>query len=496
MAYFNSAFKKTIIMNTFVPPVAGTTTTADLQAGEVSIFDARTLRGADLTDPCCQLIIAAGPHTRANDGSVDAALTYAGGSDKIGPFHGGYQESIKTKGIQAKYLNNFYVQDSNAAQPYVLNIGTTITTIADGTENCCPTFLCGEQYHLRVDVKGDAVLRTLNHQGYVEVTADGGCCPDDEIDPVEVDPALIMIQWAEGIWRNAIVTGNGPNFNGATTGNAATRFNERPFMIPVVQLSPGAGGGVPGGVVTTLLYPPGTDAAVLAAAALVPGVTTVGTWDEYGTATIPSTFTIGNGDCAGMSLQTAYLDTRFGDCTFQTSDYYGLEPIRIYASQVDLNGDPCAFEGICVTVECPGRQAQGLGETAARDLILSESYRQNFFSSDLRIREITQGNLMLGGGPGQVDRTILYDRTMILHSVPRFNNPTGTFDNDQYLVEILTPATGALGALGIAARDAFRDVFDDGAGAGLLVDCPQANCIVEPQLEQVACAAPSVPVVV
>jgi hypothetical protein len=28
----------------------------------------------------------------------------------------------------------------------------------------------------------------------------------------------------------------------------------------------------------------------------------------------------------------------------------------------------------------------------------------------------------------------------LLHSVPRFNNPTGTFDNDRYLLEIITEA--------------------------------------------------------
>lgn len=481
MAYFSHAFKKSIIMNTFVTPVAGVTTTADLQAGEVSIFDARTMLGADLTDPCCQLIVAAGPHTRANDGSVDAALTYAGGNDRIGPFHGGYQESIKTKGIQAKYINRYFTQDSNAAQGYVLNIGTTVATA--GGDDCCPTFVCGENYHLRVDVKGDAVLRMLNHQGYVEVTAYGGCCPEDAIEPVEVDPATIMIQWAEGIWRNAIVTGNGPNFNGATVpANAAARFNENPFILPVVQFATA-------GVVDTLLYPPGTDAAILAAAAVLYPAFTIDTWDQY-----VSTWTPGNGDCAGLTLSAAFIDTQFGNCTFQTSDHYALEPIRIYASQVDLNGDPCTFDGICVEVECAGRQAQGLGETVARDLILSESYRQNPFATDLRIREITQGNLMIGAGPGQADRTVLYDRTMILHSVPRFNNPTGTFDNDQYLVELLTPATGPLGALGIAARDAFRDAFDDGAGAGLLNDCPQANCVIEADTAEVACAAPTVPI--
>ena len=48
--------------------------------------------------------------------------------------------------------------------------------------------------------------------------------------------------------------------------------------------------------------------------------------------------------------------------------------------------------------------------------------------------------------------------------------------------------------LGIAARDAFRDAFDDGAGAGLLNDCPQANCDIEADTAEVACAAPTVPI--
>jgi hypothetical protein len=35
----------------------------------------------------------------------------------------------------------------------------------------------------------------------------------------------------------------------------------------------------------------------------------------------------------------------------------------------------------------------------------------------------------------------LYTRYYLLHSVPRFNNPTSTFDNDQYLLEIITCGT-------------------------------------------------------
>ena len=463
MAYFNNAFRKTIVVSSYEAPVPGTPTAASgaLKAGQVSLYDAKAWTPLDVATPSeCQFILAAGSPYQ---------------NDKIGPFHGGYKESIKSKGINPKYVTRLWEAEGSAAQPFVLNIGTTVATLAGGVADCCPTLLCGEQYHLRVDVKGDAVLRMLNHQGYVEVTADGGCCPADSVAPVEADPYLIMKQWAEGIWRNAIVTGNGPNFNGATTSPASERFNENPFIVPVIQFATG------GTAVDTLVYPPGTSAAVLAAAALVPGVTTVSTWDVF-----TSTFAAGNDDCAGLSLQTAYIETKFGDCTFQPSDYYGKEPIRIYASEVDLNGDPCEFTGICVDVECAGRQPQGLGETVARDFILSESYRQVNFATDLRIREITQGNDMLGTGAGQVDRAELYDRLMILHTVPRFNNPTGTFDNDQYLVELVAKTSDAIAVAALASIKADIETVLTAAG--------NEACVEEPADNAVPCAAPSVPV--
>jgi predicted glycosyltransferase len=76
----------------------------------------------------------------------------------------------------------------------------------------------------------------------------------------------------------------------------------------------------------------------------------------------------------------------------------------------------------------------GLGESVARDVILSEQYRQNFFHSDFRIREITQGYSVFD----YINRNTLYTRYFIQHNVPRFNNPTSTFDNDQYLLEVIT----------------------------------------------------------
>ena len=459
MAYFNNAFCKTMLMKEYVP-VTAKNNTAELEVGELALFDAKSFQGIDPgvtdCDPCPFMIVTGSPYAK----------------DKVGPFHGGYQETIKSKGINPRYVNRIWTSESNAPQPYVLHVGSTEFTQGAVGDGCCPTFLCGEQYHLRVDVKGSPVLRMLNHQGYVEVTADGGCCPADSISPVAVDPAGIMIQWAAGIWESVVVTGNGPNFNPSNP-LSADRTNPEPLLVPVVSLGPGA-------ITDTLLYPPGYfvgKGTLKADIATATGLS-VDTWDNYVAGTLdPAT------DCAGLSLVGAYEDTKFGDCTFQTSDYYGLEPVRIYASEVDLNGDPCEFTGICVEVECAGRQAQGLGETAARDLILSESYRQNYFATDLRIREITQGNDLLDSTRGGVNRTLLYDRIMIQHSVPRFNNPSGTFDNDQYVIEILTESNVG----GAAARKALLADIDQ-LFANCNVPCPTEVETFKP------CADPTVPV--
>jgi hypothetical protein len=83
-----------------------------------------------------------------------------------------------------------------------------------------------------------------------------------------------------------------------------------------------------------------------------------------------------------------------------------------------------------------GIQGEGFGETIVRDLILSERYRQNDWNDDPRIREITLGDAPLTA----ISRTASYWRYVIQHSVPRFNNPSGTFDNDQYTLHIITSA--------------------------------------------------------
>jgi len=443
---------------------AATTATTD---GYIGWFDPKTNLSLNINNedfpPCCNLYLA-------------GSAIYS--SDKIGPLAGGYQETNKSKMVNPKYVSRFYSVDPCTPQNNVIHVGSTywtagggaltetllaggtgygvsltgvVTTVTGGTgtgmivsynttagqvvnaitiiapgkgytaldvvtlvggnadatttintvtaahaqegcgitPECCKEYLCGETYSLRLDVKGSPALRFLNHNAYSTQDAYTGCCPAGAIAPTAVDSTTVMILWANGLTTNPIVG---------------------PFVQIVVQAEDG-----------TLWYAPGTSAAFLAANG-------ADTWDNY----------VSPGHvvdaCAGLILNGAYVDTKFGDCTFQLSDFYEKEPVKLYASEVDYNGDPCAFTTLCVVTECEGLQVQGIGETVVRDLTMSESYRQNFLATDFRIREITQGNQIISS----VDRTALYYRYMLQHNVPRNYNPSGTFDADQYMLEVFS----------------------------------------------------------
>lgn len=485
MAYFNHAFTKvflgtqitgagagqnanTNLTNGFLTTaglptsVLGTTSTtanSNYGVGSYGFFDAKTylsVNAAGITG-CCPLILA-GAAIMAND--------------KIGPFHGGYKESNKSKIINPKYIHRFYRVDPCTPQQSIKSIGNTpftrlsgitsaITTpgsgLTNGTYNnvavtggtgtgmlvrlvvaggvvtsvtvtdpgfgyvtgdvvtpqtpgagtdatvtitavtpagCSFEFLCGESYNLRIDIKGSPALRFLNHNAYQTFAAYTGCCAGPV--PTAVDSTLVMIDWATQMVGNEYM---------------------KNFMVPVVYDEAGVAWYAPG----TTLSPLGV--------AVIPS--------QWWTAYVSPGHTAGA--TAGIRLFGAYVDTKFGNCSFQLTDFYEKEPVKLYASLVDLNGDPCTFEGLCVADDCLGNQGMGFGETVVRDLILSESYLQNHFHSDIRMREIEQGDQILGS----VNRNALYTRYYILHSVPRFNNPTGIFDTDQYMLEIISNGTNA-----------------------------------------------------
>jgi hypothetical protein len=469
-----------------------------LSAISVATYGAATTATTDgyigWFDPKSNVSLAIGSSSACCNAYLAGSAIYS--NDKIGPLAGGYQETNKSKMVNPKYVSRFYSVAPCLPQNNVIHVGSTywtagggaltetllaagtlygisltgvVTTVTGGTgsgmivsyntdagglvtaitivapgkgytaadvvtlvggnndatttintvtashaqtgcgitPDCCKEYLCGETYSLRLDVKGSPALRFLNHNAYNTVDAYTGCCPAGAIAPTAVDSTEVMILWANGLTTNPIVG---------------------PFVQIVVQAEDG-----------TLLYAPGTSAAFLAANGAI-------TWDKY----VSKGHTAG--DCAGLILNGAYVDTKFGDCTFQLSDFYEKEPVKLYASEVDYNGDPCAFTTLCVVTECQGLQVQGLGETVVRDMTMSESYRQNFLASDFRIREITQGNQIITS----VNRSSLYWRMYLQHNVPRNYNPSGTFDADQYMLEIFAlPAQTSAATIAINPLSTF-----------------------------------------
>jgi hypothetical protein len=394
MAYFNHAFNKVFIGTAGFVTDPGTKTN-ELTKGQFTFVDPTSWSVPTDLDPtttlACPLILTSGAIYQ---------------NDKIGPFHGGYKESEKSKIINPKYVTRFYRVDPCTPQNQTISIGTTPWTIeeAEGLECVIPgvtqkDFLCGETYYLRLDLKGAPILRFLTRNSYFTADAYTGCCAADALAPTAVDPTIVYIAWAKNFLNSPLIN---------------------PFIEIVV-------------FDTTSTALTGVGYAAM-------------TKDNFGDPNAPwNTYTSPGGPyegaVAGMYITGAYVDTRFGDCTFYPNDSIiaYLEPVKIYASEVDYTGDPCQFSNLCVSNVCSPIQGAGYGENVVRELILSQAYSQSPFytGTDLRIREITQGYDVTN----TIDRNAQYTRYFIQHTVPVFNNPTSTFDNQQYLLEIITESS-------------------------------------------------------
>jgi len=144
---------------------------------------------------------------------------------------------------------------------------------------------------------------------------------------------------------------------------------------------------------------------------------------------------------ACVTFKGAYVDTEFGNCSFDTRDHYNAEPVEIIVSSLDETGNPCNNCG--VATRTPGSMQQTQGESVIRELIMSERYRQSPYNqgnrSSARIREIEMSDELLDS----VTRGSTYLGYYFKHSVPRFNNPSGVFDNDQYVYKVYVKCDNA-----------------------------------------------------
>jgi hypothetical protein len=242
-------------------------------------------------------------------------------------------------------------------------------------------FLCdgstAASNQLRIDIKGDEALRYLNRFSYVTLDY-RECCAQG----TEVTGATVVSAWVD-------------------------RINEDPLLNPFITASAVSGGSTNN----------------------------------------------------RLKLVIDYTATFFDNCSFDTRDWHATAPLSAIVSPVDDDGDACndtcmtaAVSGVAVaefgkySAYAVSTKAETTGETVIDEIILEGRYRQdggwNQGNKDsARFREIQHGDALLGCGTGAVDRTAFYACYYLQHSVPRFNNPTGVFDNDQYLYKFYLPCT-------------------------------------------------------
>jgi hypothetical protein len=336
-----------------------------------------------------------------------------------------------------------------------------------------------------MDVKGSPALRFLNHNAYAvgdssgDTQANGGplpgiCCATDQ---QYLDPAMALAAAAQMLLHDPLIQPfarecqSGTVLHGITATNTtlgnydgiATIDDNNDGLDYVVGDRLEVGGTGSGGVVEVLtvgplgevwsvaLTAPGlgyTVAAGLATTALTgsgTGATVdintidtdTGSWSIDAILNgpyVPSLDPVADGVTACACFEGSYVETKFGDCSFDTRDHYNKEPVQLTLSVLDETGDPCNDCG--TTTNVPGCMGQTSGETVLREILMTEQYMQNPYNQgnadSARIREIEGSDDVLSN----VNRLVNYKQYNILHSIPRFNNPTGVFDNDQYLYSI------------------------------------------------------------
>lgn len=434
MAYFPHAFQKMLLGTNQTPFYKTANPTTSIGAGQVGIVD-----GLDH-----QAILVAGPGYATASYALHPMVYLAQGSfhttDRLGStFHGGYQETVKTKGINPKYVSKFYVTEPGTA----LNDIWTVCA-----EDCA--LECETTYRLRVDIKGSPVLRTLTRNMYFTVDAYTGCCTDPD-NPLAVDPNVVLLQWADKINEYPLTSPfirafviNDPTEVEVSYEEASTLATDDATVVPVegqVVVGDGIPVGAYVGTVTEVGTAPVTsytftvvdaDGNLLEIADDYDDTVELYTIIDSETYTPASTEQTIAAINSCLVVEGAYVETTFGDCSFSPTDKYEIEPVHINLSVVDETGDPCVVQCLTVTEIQNAYQGKGYGEPLLREYILSKRYQQEPWFDDVRLREINDNTTMT-----DINRSGKYFVYHILHSVPRKSNSDGMLDNDQYLVKIV-----------------------------------------------------------
>jgi hypothetical protein len=372
--FFPHAFEKVFLATAGIAPAgkAGDNTMS-LSGAEIGFVDVANNQILDVVTDTTNAVYKDTPLIMLAQGSLQQRDSYG--------MHGGYQASVKSKGINPKYVSKFFVSAPTNPVAGQYSVGfLALATI----------LLWDNTYRFRVDIKGSPIMRLLGRNAYHTFDVATGCAIEGEVP----DHANIM----EAL---------------------AAQINDRLIMNEFIQ--------------ATVEYVTNTDATTEATRS-----TDRTAYDAETTLALKT---------AVLVLDTAYVDTKFGNSSFSVQDHYELSPIELFASVLDQTGEPCESDKFTIATRVQAKQGTGYGETLLRDLILSKRYEGEDFSGDPRMREVL-GDTSLTS----IDRNGKYFVYTILHSVPRKSNPSGIFDNDQYALRIVTTAR-------IASLEAWMNAY-------------------------------------
>lgn len=505
--YFPNAFRKSFLPASTTPIAVSNAVTA-LTAGQVGFFTPTNASNSTLVST----VTASVKPFFLIQGSYFA-------SDKIGA-HGGYKESIKSKLINPKYISRVITVAGKSPLQHVVKVSVSSGLKADSTYRLrldvkgSPALrFLNHQLYRTIDAYTGCADAT--NPTYVKDPVSALLLWKEQINSyptfaemvkarvykyaaaqtstgaatgVTTLTATIPCTTTTGILVGQKVTGAGIPANAfVTTVTASTSF--------VIKYP--AQNAAPTGMVTanpmkfyTDVYSANEVAAFSGSSAylsiFIPGTSVATGLAANPTAYAPvadaATISYTAGQESFIELTAGYVETKFESATFTPTDKFDIEPLMIYASIVDESGDPCnvsqfvansgatapylsshAFE-----VQAPV-QVQGIGETVLRQLILDGRYSQNAYPDSgrvdsIRMREI-EADPKLVELSSIANRNALYDQLMVLHNVPRWNNPSSTFDNDQYLIVLYVPKGTSVATL----QSFFVDSANAAQGANTIV---------------------------
>ena len=434
MAYFNHAYQKAFYLgdannSANLKTTGNTTSFAAGDFGVVDCSDYVAMTAGDVTTLAQSTGSGGGTFGAYSSGKILLAQGSWHAADTLGgnALHGGYGETIKSKDIQFRHITRMNEIATRAAANQVVEFKVCGAT---SSQSCFP---CGSDPQVRIDIKGADALRMLNHNAYrnVDIGAICHCCGDDGD---YLDPKMVLATWASNIKKDPILS---KLIDTSDNSGATTSFFGHTTLGPAGAMTP---------------VDPDT---------FISSTGCASSWDET--------------DCAVIRLNLGVVDTTFGTCSFDTRDWVNVEPLTATMELLAEDGKSCDTclittnplvgaqytnggpaigatdnQGhIVVSADGTGTsvapvQEIGNGNDVLKDIILTQRYLQNPYNQgnkdSARFRNIEGSDMLTGSAVtgAQVKDSSRYYQFQLQHHVPRFNNPTGTFDNDQYLYTVYT----------------------------------------------------------